>query len=91
MDDKAKGKGQILAEALMVLAVNLASVWAILPPDQKLWLRLRWQSMVSRWLGGLAVREGRGGMADELAGRDPLPRYAVAYRLAALRDRLVSR
>jgi hypothetical protein len=88
MSDKDKPKSQIVLEALLVLAVNLASVWAILPPDQRMWLRLRWCQTLRRVLGGLAVREGRAGMADELAGRDPAPRYSAAFCLAALRDRL---
>ena len=86
MDDKPKS--QILLEALLILAVNLASVWVVLPADQKLWLRLRWATAARRVLGVLAVREGHAGMADELAGRDPSARYVVAYRLAVLRDRV---
>lgn len=87
MDEQRRPGWQIAAEALLILAVNLASVWAILPPDEKLWLRLRWQAMADRALSGLAVREGRAGMRDELAGRDPRPRYVTAYRLGLLRDR----
>ena len=87
MDEQRRPAWQILLEASLVLAVNLASVWAILPPDEKMWLRLRWQSIAHRVLGGLAAREGRAGMADELAGRDPAARYVTAYRLALLRDR----
>ena len=88
-NDKSKSRSQIILEAILILAVNLASVWAVLPSDQRMWLRLKWAGCTRRMLSGLAVREGRAGMADELAGRDPLPRYAVAYRLAVLRDRLV--
>ena len=87
MDEHKRPPWQVMLEALLILGVNLASVWAILPPDEKLWLRLRWRSMLDRGLSGLAAREGRAGMADELAGRDPSARYVTAYRLALLRDR----
>lgn len=74
-------------EALLILGVNLASVWAVLPPDQKMWFRLRCRESMDRLLGGLAVQEGRAGMRDELAGRDPRARYLTALRLGLLRDR----
>ncbi len=76
-----------LAEALLSLLATLAAVWSMLPPQDRLWLRLRVTWTLRRLLGGLAAREGRAGMADELAGRDPAARYVTAYRLALMRDR----
>jgi hypothetical protein len=78
--DRSKPTWQIVVECLLILGVNLASVWAILPEDQKMWLRLRWADSSRRVLGALAAREGRAGMADELRGGSEaagVPRYAA--------------
>jgi len=81
---------EILIQALIMLTANLIAVWAVLPPDERMWVRLRAAHLSRRALDVLARREGRAGMADELAGRDPGARYVTAYRLGLLRDRLTS-
>lgn len=77
-----------LIDQLISLAMMGWLAWLMLPPQEKLWLRLRWQQVTDRVLSVLAVQEGRAGMADELAGRDPRARYLTALRLGLLRARV---
>ena len=77
-----------LAELLTQLVITLVMVWSVLPPQDRMWLRLRAAWMTRRLLGVLAAREGRAGMGDELAGRDPSPRYGAALWLGRWRDRV---
>lgn len=77
-----------LIDQLISLAMMGWLAWICLPPDEKMWLRLKWQQMGDRLVAVLAAREGRAGMADELAGRDPRARYLTALRLGLLRARV---
>lgn len=83
MNERRPGK----LELLLSLAATLVMTWSILPPEDRRWIRLSMAWRARRLLAVLAALEGRAGMADELAGRDPAPRYVTAYRLALLRDR----
>lgn len=87
MDGRRPSLGRILAEAAISAMAALLVVYSQLPPQERLWINLEVASRARRVLGVLAAREGRGGMRDELAGRDPTIRYVTAYRLALLRDR----
>jgi hypothetical protein len=51
-------------------------------------MALRTVSGLHRIASRLARAEGRAGMSDELGGRDPAPRYGVAYSASLCRDRL---
>jgi hypothetical protein len=73
---------------LISLAGTLLIIWGNLPPQERQWIRLGLTSRLHRVLVVRAWREGRAGMADELAGRDPGPRYAAAAWLGRWRDRL---
>jgi len=73
---------------LMSLAGTGLIVWGSLPPQERQWIRLELTARLHRVLVVRAWREGRAGMADELAGRDPGPRYAAALWLGRWRDRL---
>ena len=77
------------AQALLVagtLAANLAIVWASLPPQERLWIRLRVTGTCRDLASGRARWLGHRGMRDELAGRDPSTWYGLALRLSRLRD-----
>lgn len=78
-------------ELAAMLAVNLAAVlaaWHQLPEQERYWMRLTITGKLRAMAAGLAAREGRAGMGDELAGRDPRPRYNVALGLSRARDGL---
>jgi hypothetical protein len=75
-------------EQLLALASSLIMVWVILPEHQRKAIMMRFASSVRHALARFAVAEGRAGMADELAGRDPMPRYGAALALSRCRDRL---
>jgi hypothetical protein len=85
MEEK-RSTGEVLLQAAIVLAAQMAAVWAVLPPQERMWVRLRAAQVSRRVLGGLAAREGRAGMRDEVAGRDPSLRYTAAFRLGTWRD-----
>jgi len=77
-------------ELLMSLAATLVMVWSVLPPQDRMWIRLRAATVTRRLLDVAASREGRAGMKDELSGRDPRLRYVTAYRLGMWRDRVIA-
>jgi hypothetical protein len=73
---------------MISLAGTCLIIWGNLPPQERQWIRLATASRLHRLLAVRAWREGRAGMRDELAGRDPQPRYAAAAWLGRWRDRL---
>lgn len=75
-------------EQLLALASTLVMAWCMLPPHQRQLITMRLLDRARRLTARLAHAEGHRGMADELAGRDPLPRYGGAYALARLHDAL---
>lgn len=85
MEPRRPGK----LEALTALASTLVAVWYILPPEEQRWMKLRAVRGLHRLSDRAARRAGRGGMRDELAGRD-FQRYGLAYRLSQARDRLAA-
>lgn len=70
------------------LAANLVIVWASLPPQERLWIRLRLTGVLREAADVRARQAGRAGMRDELAGRDPGFWYGTALRLSRWRDGL---
>lgn len=76
-----------LLETLLALASTLAMAWCVMPPQERLWLKLSALQKLHRVSGQLARKAGHRGMGDELAGRD-FQRYDIAYWLSAVRDRL---
>ena|SRR5215472_409990 len=79
------------AQVLVVsgtLAANLLVVWASLPPQERLWIRLAVTGGLRDLAGRQARVAGRSGMAAEVAGRDPSLLYAAALRLGKVRDGL---
>jgi len=60
--------------------------WFMLPEHQRRLMLMRAAEWARRQAGKAARAEGHAGMADELAGRDPAPRYGGAFVLASARD-----
>ena len=58
-----------LFEMVLMLAGTAASVWIILPPQERYWLKLRIIRLGQQIAAAVASREGRAGMRAELAGR----------------------
>lgn len=77
-----------LLEILLATASALVVAWSAMPPQERYWLRLTITGRLQRMAAGLAAREGRAGVSDELAGRDPRPRYQVALGLSKAMDGL---
>lgn len=78
---------ELLLSALSLTGV-LLMVWWTLPQQERQMIRLSALSRAHRCLAALAWREGRAGMSDELAGRDPAARYGMAAWLGRIRDEL---
>lgn len=74
-----------LIEILLATASALIMAWSAMPPQERYWLRLTITGKLRAIAAGLAAREGRAGMGDELAGRDPSQRYNVALKLSRAR------
>jgi hypothetical protein len=72
----------------LAIASTLIMAWMMLPEHQRNLAVMRAMDWGRRQAGLLARSEGRAGMADELAGRDPSPRYGGALILARVRDEL---
>ena len=83
--DKPSAAAQIVL-MLISLAGTAMIVWSQMPPQERYWLQLRTAGALRGALLRVARTEGRAGMADELAGRDPMPRYGVAYHLMRWQD-----
>ena len=77
--------------ATMSLAGTMLIIWGNLPPQERAWIRLGTRRWLYRVLTGLAWREGRAGIREEAAGRDPAVCYAIAERFGRWRDRLADR
>lgn len=82
---------QLTLQALAVLAMTAIEVWAMLPPDERMWIRLSLSQRLTRLrsaMAGLAARQGHEGMGDELAGKARLARsrYGAAAAWSRLRD-----
>ena len=74
-------------EALLALASTGLVAWSMMPPQERLWVKLAVLRNLQRAVDRLAKSEGQQGMADELSGRlDPWQRYGTAYQLARFRD-----
>jgi hypothetical protein len=84
--DEPGPKTAEVVTALASAALMGIAVWYQMPPQERLWLRLQMAGFAHRLAGRLARAEGRFGMADELAGRDPSPRYGAAYGVSLCRD-----
>ena len=84
MEPQRPGK---LQQALAI-ASTLIMAWMMLPEHQRQLMVMRALDWGRRQAGLLARSEGHRGMADELAGRDPSPRYGGALILARVRDEL---
>lgn len=83
MEQRKPGK----AELLLALISTGVMVWYMMPPQDQQMVKLRALRSLHLLAGRLAQREGRAGMADELAGRD-FQRYGLAYQLSRGRDAL---
>lgn len=83
-DQNRPGK---LQQALAI-ASTLIMAWMMLPEHQRNLYLMRAMDWGRKQAGSLARSEGRAGMADELAGRDPSSRYGGALLLARVRDGL---
>ena len=91
MDDHRPTPLQLTLQALAVLAMTAIEVWAMLPPDERMWIRLSLSQRLTRLrsaTAGLAAHQGRAGMADELAGkpRQARSRYGAAAAWSRMRD-----
>ncbi len=75
-------------EQILAVASTLVMAWFMLPEHQRRLAVMRTAAWLRLTAGRLARAEGQRGMGDELAGRDPLPRYGAAFVLASCRDRL---
>ena len=75
-------------DLIVSLIATVLVLWESLPPDERLWLRLKAATLSRRVLAALARREGRAGMADELAAgpERAASRYNAAYWLSLARD-----
>lgn len=76
------------AQALLALLSMAMVTWYMMPPQERYWVRLAALQKMHRLSALLARSEGRQGMAAELKGFDPWPRYGVAYQFSRLRDHL---
>jgi hypothetical protein len=83
-------RGPTVAEQLTAILSALLMVWVMMPPQERLWIRLRTVAGLHRFAGRLARVEGLAGMGDELAGRRELAwsRYGGALVAGRVRDRL---
>lgn len=72
----------------LAIASTLIMAWMMLPEHQRALYLMQVTDWARKQAGSLARSEGRAGMADELAGRDPSPRYGGALLLARVRDGL---
>ena len=79
------------ASAILALVSMAAMTWLMMPPQERYWAKLRLLQCAHRASALLARSEGRQGMAAELRGTDPWPRYGVAYQCSRLRDHLARR
>lgn len=91
MGNSKPGRLQVAMEALAILALTAVQVWSVMPPDERMWIRVSLSERLSRLtgrVGGLASRAGRAGMADELAGNVQVARsrYGAAVAWSRLRD-----
>lgn len=84
MEHRQPGK----LESALAIASAIAMTWYMMPPSDRMLIRLRVTASARRAVARLAWREGHAGMRDELAGRDPRPRYGTAYALSRMRDGL---
>ena len=78
-------------QAALALAATAVMTWYVIPEPERYWLRLAVLGRLHALSDRLARSEGRRGMADELTGRDPGPRYGAAYQLSRARDWLAGR
>ena len=79
------------AQVLVVsgtLAANLMVVWASLPPQERLWIRLAVTGGLRDLAGRQARAAGRSGIAREATDRDPSLLYGAALMLSRVRDGL---
>jgi len=74
-------------EALLALASTAAMAWCVMPPQERLWLKLSALRRLHGLTARAAYRAGHRGMGDELARQD-FQRYEVAYWLSRARDEL---
>lgn len=72
-------------ETLLALTSTLAMAWVMMPPQERMWIRLSLQARLHRLTVRAARRAGYLGMGDELGGRD-LGRYQFAYCWSLCRD-----
>jgi hypothetical protein len=88
MESREPGKAEVAVAVAATVVSSLVMAWSMMPEQERLWIRLRIASALHRFAGRRAWREGRAGMADELAGRKPdaRARYGSAYVLSRLRD-----
>jgi hypothetical protein len=77
------GRAATLAAALISLGVM---VWARIPQHQRKLLLMQVTDRLRRAAARAAAGEGHAGMGDELAGRDPGPKYRAAFHLSRARD-----
>lgn len=73
-------------ELLLALASTGIMAWYMMPPQERFWVRLAVLQKLHQCSDRLARSEGHQGMADELRGSDPWPRYGVAYQISRFRD-----
>ena len=79
------------AQVLVVsgtLAANLLVVWASLPPQERLWIKLAVTGGLRDLAGRQARLAGRSGIAREASDRDPSLLYGAALMLGRVRDGL---
>jgi hypothetical protein len=84
MEPRQPGK----LELALTLASTALMVWFMIPQTERQQAQMLAVHRLRQLAGRLAAAEGRAGMADELSGRDPLPRYGVAFQLSRARDGL---
>ena len=77
----------VVLEALLALLSTAAMAWCVMPPQERLWLKLSVLQRLHGLTARAAYRAGHRGMGDELTQRD-FQRYELAFWLSQARDKL---
>ena len=72
---------------LLLLGIQAWAVWIMLPPQQRMWIRLAVAGTVRSKSATAAWRQGHQGMGEELATGQRSVRYLAAWGLSTVRDR----
>ena len=82
MEPRQPGK----LEVILALISTTVMMWYMMSPQERYWVKLRLLQEARRLSARRALREGHRGMAEELRGADPKPRYGGAFLMSRFRD-----